>query len=1283
MCFNFLGDEGEEGEIETESGGHEEPAPPAEEGPRICPICRSAFVNEVLLGAHSMFHTQPAELYVHGDSRVERCAITAMSGMVRDFKLWSDANVVDIPLWMRAQSELMHRCLSPMMRIFVVRAMMYACVSFVQIDSMTGEVLQRSLRYIPSRAAEQIVDFNDWYESNIERIACTLNKCLNKEGSDWQVECLKFVLVKVSLSENVAGCGAFKLPALLRNMRAVINVDCAEKCFLYAILSVLHYKDVSDHRGRASKYDEWMDELKYDGLNLNQVDVQHDVPKFERMNDLKVNVHVWDRQLKGVRYNDRNNISPRTINLLLVIENGRQHYCGIPNLSRLYNHTKKSHNMPFMCERCTQSFKTEHTLNIHYEWCRRGKAQIEEMPSHPHYTYLSSGFELSPLRVVYADSECLIESETETHVPAAFGMLDVWHADTGCRSSYKSWCGEDCVISFLSELERMAKDQYEHDNMTRRQMIITPQQQKEFNACDTCPKCKKEFSDKLRKVRDHCHISGLYRGPLCHICNTRLTLKRNTLPVIFHNLKNYDAHMIIKHGIGKFKHWKLNCIAQTSEKFMSLNAKVPMGVSKQGRTIFFTISFIDSFQFMSTSLATLAENQTSLPMTEKLKQDIPTLSTDVLRRKGVFPYTYFSSFLVLDETSLPSREKFKNDLTGEACSEEDYQHAHRAWQEFRCQNFKDYMMCYLELDVRLLSDVFEEFRRMSLVQDGLEPVHFVSLPGLSFMSAFKMTGETIHLLQDPFIYNLFERGIRGGLTFVNTHYAKDEFFEHEGRKYRNILTYWDQNNLYGAAMTEKLPHSNFKLLTEEEIQNLFPTAQQILDLDTEGDTGFYFEVDLHYPSNIHHSTADFPLAPEAGKVTDQMLSQHMRDLYNRIMTQRYSQRKKHTFKSSYKLLLTQNDKENYCVHFKILKYYLQQGMQLMKIHNVVQFTQKAFLRPYIEFNTKQRALAQSKHEKDFYKLRNNSLFGKTMEDVRKHGNYKLVTDVNTFQRLASSPLFIDRDIINEDIVGVKLYKPTVVLNRPIFVGQAILEHAKLAMYNLFYSTIHSCPLIRKIKLLGGDTDSFFLQLTVDHDKTASDVLNSLKDMVDFSNYPTTHPLYSNDNKARLGCFKDELAGREIEEMILLRPKMYSIKVKDDADEIKRAKGIGRSVVKNLRHFDYQQAYHQTRESTVQMTVLRSFSHTVHTHTFRKRGLSCWDDKRVWVGMNESLPHGHIDSPVLYEKRQRICHPPVGDVEDSDVAIEDCDNDDKRRLSVKRVVNQSGILSVLGKRCRTH
>jgi hypothetical protein len=404
----------------------------------------------------------------------------------------------------------------------------------------------------------------------------------------------------------------------------------------------------------------------------------------------------------------------------------------------------------------------------------------------------------------------------------------------------------------------MAKYQFEQSNLTRQKMIITPQEHTNFYQATVCPKCNKSFSETNKKVRDHDHITGKFRGALCHTCNSRLSLKRNTLPVIFHNLKNYDAHLIIKHGIGKFPHWLLSVIAQTSEKFMTIQAKVPVGKTKNDKTIYFNINFIDSFQFMSSSLSNLAKNIQSLPNTEQLKQDIPTLSTDVLRRKGVFPYSYFSSLQVLDETSLPTRDSFKNDLTGEECSEEDYEHAHRAWREFRCRTFKDYMLRYLELDVKILSDVFEEFRRMSLRQDGLEPVHFVSLPGLSFMSAFKMTGETIHLLQDPHLYNLFERGIRGGLTFVNTHHAKEEIVKVGEQNMKNILLYIDQNNLYGAAMSEYLPHSNFEILTDTEITTQFPTSQDILNLNTEGDQGYYFEVDLHYPHSHSQTALRFP-----------------------------------------------------------------------------------------------------------------------------------------------------------------------------------------------------------------------------------------------------------------------------------------------------------------------------------------------------------------------------------------------------------------------------------------
>lgn len=1230
---------------------------------QICPVCRATFDNCELLATHSLFcHKLHSENYSDSTSHIQRCALTGMNGLLRDYRLWSENEVTDVVRWLRDQSQLVQQCLQPLLGHFVLRGMMYACITVVQVSPTTGEIVKRIERYIPSLRSDQICDVHEWFMNHITRIDATLQKFLNMNGSDWQLERLDFALLKVSLSENLFGRGTFVLPEKLRKMRAVINVDCKNDCFLYAVLSVLHYDDVKSDKNRPSKYVRWLNDLNCEGINLTSVDIARDVPKFERMNDLKINVHVWDRGLRGVVYNSRSNLSPKTVNILLVVKDNEKHYVGVPTLSRLYAHLKSSHSMPFMCERCIQSFKSEHSFHTHYEWCRRGKPQIEIMPTASEYMYRSLDNELSPLRVIYADTECYIEKESRVHVPAAVGMSEVWHKDSGFVSEYKDWCGENCIMEFLTELEKIAKDQFKQDAVTRRSMIISPQQQTDFEECTHCPKCKKRFSQKLYKVRDHCHISGLYRGPLCNVCNCRLFMKRRTIPIIFHNLKNYDCHLILKFGIGKFKHWKLQCIAQSSEKFMSLKARIPVGKTAKGRTIFFTLSFIDSFQFMSSSLATLAENHKTLPYTEALKLKTPSLSDEVLRRKGIFPYSFFSSFEVLNDTTLPPRQAFTNDLTNEECSESNYEHAFRAWHEFGCKTFKDYLMRYLELDVRILRDVFEEFRRMSLSQDGLDPVHYVSLPGLSFHSAFKMTDEKIDLLQNEFLYNLFERGIRGGLTYVNTHHATDRFIQENGQTFRQILMYIDMNSLYADSLSQNLPHSNFHLLTENEIQSLFPSAQHIINLDTESDIGFYFEVDLDYPAKIHHKTSDFPLAPETAQVTEDMLSDYMKDLYKKIMTQRSPEvvensGSKHCekrgitkFQPSYKLLLSQNNKRNYCVHFKILKYYLEHGMELKTIHNCVRFTQKAFLRPYIAFNSDRRRQATSKHEKDFYKLKNNCLFGKCLEDVRKHGNYRLITCEKQMKKLIASALFVDRDIITEEIAGVKLLKPRVILNRPIYIGQAVLDHSKLSMYKLFYETLPSCSLIHKMKLLGGDTDSFFLQVTVDERKTAADVLQNLKHVVDFSNYPRDHPLFSEENKARLGCFKDEVAGENIEEMILLKPKMYSMQLfprpetHEHTNSIRRAKGIGKSIVKNtLRHSDYKNAYEQSKETVVNMTILKSHTHTIRTHTFKKRCLSAFEDKRIWLDANVSLPHGHVDSPVVYCGPKKVKVPPAGDI----------------------------------------
>ena len=158
-----------------------------------------------------------------------------------------------------------------------------------------------------------------------------------------------------------------------------------------------------------------------------------------------------------------------------------------------------------------------------------------------------------------------------------------------------------------------------------------------------------------------------------------------------------------------------------------------------------------------------------------------------------------------------------------------------------------------------------------------------------------------------------------------------------------------------------------------------------------------------------------------------------------------------------------------------------------------------------------------------------------------------------------------------------------------------------------------------------------------------DVFESLSPFMDTSNYPLSHPLFSNKNKAKLGCFKDEACGKEIQEMILLRPKMYSMKIKDVTNAIKRAKGISKSIVSNYSHDDYRNVFESTTVAIADMTIIQSKSHTVATNTFKKRSLSAWEDKRVWINKNESLPHGNVNSPVPPSKRRRICKPPSGDV----------------------------------------
>ena len=424
---------------------------------------------------------------------------------------------------------------------------------------------------------------------------------------------------------------------------------------------------------------------------------------------------------------------------------------------------------------------------------------------------------------------------------------------------------------------------------------------------------------------------------------------------------------------------------------------------------------------------------------------------------------------------------------------------------------------------------------------------------------------------------------------------------------------------------------------EANIRSLAPDAEH----------GYLLEVDLHYPASIHDRTADYPLAAEVGSIGWDQFSPFMVQFYRQL----YETTHRHRYVPVNKLLLTQTDKRAYVVHYRILQFYLEMGMQLVRVRRAIRFRQKAFLRPYIEYNSRKRQAARNAFEKDFYKLKNNSLFGKTMEDVRKRITYLLKTRPEDIAKSVNSPLFHDRDIISENLVGLHMLKPKVVLNKPIYIGQAVLDYSKLEMYRLYYGTINvPGPLISDVKLLAGDTDSFFLQMRVRKVEAAIDeeveqgrrrqltsardkVFHVWRDQLDSSNYPPEHPLFSERNKARLLCFKDETGGRAIEEMVFLRPKMYSLKFKDTAGGcIKRAKGIGRPQVAALAHANYKAAYENAEITSTTMTILRSQNHRVQTVTIRKRALSAWDDKRYWLSANTSLPFGHYRTVATAENQ---------------------------------------------------
>lgn len=242
----------------------------------------------------------------------------------------------------------------------------------------------------------------------------------------------------------------------------------------------------------------------------------------------------------------------------------------------------------------------------------------------------------------------------------------------------------------------------------------------------------------------------------------------------------------------------------------------------------------------------------------------------LLSRKGVYPYRYMNSFKKFQETTLPPQRTFYNDLDGKTVSDQDYLHAQWVWDVFNIQNLGQYHDLYMETDVHLLADVFENFRDLCLNMYGLDAAPFYTAPGLAWQAALKMTGVQLELLTDPDMHLFVEKGLRGGIAMISQRYANANnryLSDYDPCQPSNYLMYLDANNLYGWAMSQSLPTHDFCWLTPNEMKMI-----DVHSMPLDGNTGYVFEVDLKYPMELHDYHSDYPLAPESFQIKPEMLS---------------------------------------------------------------------------------------------------------------------------------------------------------------------------------------------------------------------------------------------------------------------------------------------------------------------------------------------------------------------------------------------------------------------------
>ena len=473
------------------------------------------------------------------------------------------------------------------------------------------------------------------------------------EGSGWTIQSIENHYFNIVNYSPLKGSSYIKLPQELKN-RGLINLQNEDnECFRWC--HIRHLNPQGKDPQRIKKIDkQYIEKLDYSSIEF-PVTVKQ-INKIEKQNNICINLFGYEEKQKFPIYISKEKYQDH-MELLLITEGENKHYVLIKDFNKFMFNQTKHEQRKYFCMYCLQCFSREDVLTEHKNNCIsiNGKQAIN-MPEKGDKVYFKNHHKQLPVPfVIYADFEALTEKIQGCQPNNEKSYTEAYQKHTDCGYGYKVVCcyddkyskpvqihrGENAVHKFmeniLEEVNWCKSKMKKHFN---KPLKMTKEDEKDFQKAIKCHICDQQYTDKDIRVRDHCHITGKFRGSAHQDCNLKLRIKPDNIkiPVIFHNLRGYDSHFIMqqigeiakKHAYknkrGEECHMNINCIPNNMEKYMAFM----LGNH---------LVFLDSFQFMSSSLDNLIKNLPNKAF-KYTKQEFEKEQFNLMKQKGIYPYDY-------------------------------------------------------------------------------------------------------------------------------------------------------------------------------------------------------------------------------------------------------------------------------------------------------------------------------------------------------------------------------------------------------------------------------------------------------------------------------------------------------------------------------------------------------------------------------------------------------------------------------------------------------------------